>query len=98
MFDESKLIEEVYMYNNCKYSDVSTQLFKITEEFKEVKDEIIKYKYYGSNENLDNLCSELYDLMQSCHTLIINLKSREDRQKSNHRHIQKLIDRDNEVK
>lgn len=98
MFDEGKTIEEVYMYNNCKYSDISTQLWKIIEELNEVKQDIVKYKYDENRENLDSLISELYDLMQSCHTLIINLKSREDRQKANHNHIQKLLDRYNEVK
>lgn len=98
MFDQSKLIEDVCMYNNCKYADISTQLFKIIEEYKEVKEEIIKYKYEETRENLDNLVGELYDLMQSCHTLIINIKSRDDRQKANHKHIQKMINRDNEVK
>jgi len=97
MFDEGKLIEDVAMYNNCKYSDVSTQLWKITEEFNEVREAIVKYKYDETIENLDDAVGELYDLQQACHTLIINLKSREDRQKANHKHIQKLIDRDNEV-
>lgn len=96
MFDQSKLIEEIYMYNNCKYIDIKNQKDKIKEEFGEVMKAIDAYIDNPSIENKKHLASELNDLKQSCHTLEVNNMSKNDRQDGNHKHIQKMIDRDNE--
>jgi NTP pyrophosphatase (non-canonical NTP hydrolase) len=97
MFD-AKLIDEILLYNNCKYESISNQRSKITEEYLEFIDALIKQKYNPSKENKLHLAEESIDLMQATYTFLSNNYTKEDVENAIHRHLQKLIDRDNEVK
>jgi NTP pyrophosphatase (non-canonical NTP hydrolase) len=97
MFD-TKLIDELLLYNHCKYENISGQRNKITEEYLEFIDALTKQKYNPTKENKDHLAEEIIDFIQSGYTFLINNFTKEEVENAIHRHLQKLIDRDNEVK
>lgn len=97
MFD-TKVIDELLMYNNCRYESISNQRAKITEEYLEFTDALIKQKYDPNTDNKEHLAEEIFDYFQAGYTFLINNYTKEEIENANHKHLQKLIDRDNEVK
>jgi NTP pyrophosphatase (non-canonical NTP hydrolase) len=97
MFDDN-LIDELLLYNKCKYESISNQKNKITEEYLEFIDALIKQKYNPSKNNKEHLAEEAIDLMQATYTFLINNFTKEEVENAIHRHLQKMIDRDNEAK
>lgn len=96
MFD-TKLIDEMLLYNNCKYESIGNQRAKITEEYLEFIDALINCKYNPSKENKEHLAEEAIDLIQATYTFLRNNYSKEELENAIHKHIQKMIDRDKNV-
>lgn len=97
MFD-TKVIDELLVYNNCKYESIGNQRDKITEEYLEFIDALINCKYNPTKENKDHLAEETIDFIQAGYTFLKNNYTREEVENYVHKHIQKMIDRDKEVK
>lgn len=97
MFD-TKLIDELLLYNHCKYESISNQKNKITEEYLEFIDALINCKYNPSKDNKQHLAEESIDVIQAMYTFLKNNYSKEELEDAVHKHLQKMIDRDKDIK
>jgi regulator of sigma D len=57
-------------YKSNEYKDLRSQIFKLMEEVKEVEHAYLDFKY--SNGIITDVGLELYDIIQTCATLLEN--------------------------
>jgi hypothetical protein len=89
------MINEILVYDNCNYIDLSRQIEKMREEIREAQHAAISYKYEPNDKELkEHMIEETFDVIQASYTLLHNLLSKEELEKYNHVHIQKMIERD----
>lgn len=90
------MINEILVYGNCKYIDLSNQLSKMREELKEAEHAVIAHKYNPNDlKYREHMIEEVFDVIQASYTMLTNILSKEELEKYNHVHIQKMIERDN---
>jgi hypothetical protein len=93
-------IKEIFLYdlrfaNLDKFDFLKKQLDKITEEYNELRDAIIDYMNDPNAETLAHMEEESWDLAQVSFGIPNNMLDKYKLEDSNHKHVQKLIERDN---